>query len=225
MTLKNHILRLGLMLAATTAQAETFSVSLGKITLGKLVHTGTSGGASLKATLDNTPMGVFDGTFNGTAKPATATDGTPVIHYNSVSKSSRKSRSVQVQIAKGRALATDVTPSSEITNLSDPAKAPKNITDPARAIGMLINSSGCPARINIYDGRRAIALIPGTSETKDDKLICSIAYKVTAGPGHLSPLKISKAKMKVTYDTTNGQSLQQITLRSGPFNLVLDQTN
>lgn len=217
-------LSLCVTLAAASAQAETFAVSLSKVSLGHLSYTSTPSSATLKATLSNTPLGVFDGTFSGTSKPTSAADGSPAMAYAAISKSSRKSRQVQVQIAKGRALATNVTPPSEATTLSDPAQAPKNITDPARAIGVLINASGCPARVNIYDGRRAIALIPKGAETKDGKLVCKISYKVTAGPGHLSPLKISKAKMTVTYNTTNGQSIQQITLGSGPFNLVLERT-
>lgn len=218
------MLSIALMLSATTAQAETFSVSLGKVTLGQLAYSDSSGGTTLKARLNNTPLGVFDGTFNGTAKPATVANGGATMHYTGISKSSRKSRTVEVGFAKGRAVDTKVTPASEATPLSDPAKAPKNITDPARAIGMLINSTGCPARINIYDARRAIALIPTGAEAKNGKLICNVAYKVTAGPGHLSPLKIANAKMQITYDTAKGQSLRQITLGSGPFNLVLERT-
>ena len=70
----------------------------------------------------------------------------------------------------------------------------------------------------------SLALIPTGSKATDGQLICAIAYKVTAGPGHLPPLKIANANMQITYDTTNGQSLRQITLGSGPFNLVLERT-
>ena len=209
---------------APSAMAQTFDVKLATAKLGTLTYANKGDATTLRSKLAGTPMGVFNGTFNGTSQAATAADGTAVTQFTGISKSSRKSRKVEVQIAKGRAMATQITPAAEETALSDPANVAGSMINPVRAVGRLINASGCPKRINIYDGRRAIALIPKSSETKDGTLICAISYKVTAGPGHLSPLKISSAKMQVRYDLNGGsQKIREITLGSGVFNLVLER--
>lgn len=212
-------------LSHSPAQAETFAVNLGKTTLGQLVYQTSGKIVSLRTTLANTPLGVFNGRFESTTAPVTLPDGATGTRFKAHSTSSRKARRVTVDFAKGAAVATTVSPAKEETNLSDPAKAPKGVTDPARAIGQLITAKGCPGRINIYDGRRVISLIPKSPEVQGDTLICAMAYKVTAGPGHLSPLKISKARMQLHYATQNGQRIQKITLGSGPFNLVLNRTD
>ncbi len=214
-----------LMISPQIALAETFAIQLGKTTLGELRYSANSKGATLTSTLANTPLGVFNGTYEGTSRPAKAADGTQALRYVGVGKSSRKTRSVDVLFAAGRALETIVIPAKEETTLSDPQKVRGAVTDPVRAIGLLTTAIGCPARINIYDGRRVITLSPTAQERQDTLLICALSYTVTAGPGHLSPLKIAKAKMQVTYSTANNdQQIQNITLGAGMFNLVLTRT-
>ena len=212
--------------AAPPVRGETFAVKLGKITLGQLTYSRNSKGQTLQSTLANTPLGVFNGTFMGTSRPGKSADHSRVTEFVGISKSSRKSRKVEVQIGVIRALSTIVTPTSEETPLSDPARVPTGVVDPVTAIGQLLTAKGCPKIISIYDGRRAIALLPTGVETGETTLICNITYQVIAGPGHLSPLKITTAKMRVTYrlqDTT--QALTQIRLGSGIFNLVLDHVD
>ncbi|MGB3247308.1 MAG: hypothetical protein WBB25_22465 [Sulfitobacter sp.] len=201
------------------AVADTFSVGLGKTKLGQLSYSNASGGASLRSTLDNTPLGVFNGTFSATSRNS---DG--VRTFDGLSKSSRKNRRVQVSVKEGRVVETLVEPVSEMTPLSDPTRVPEGTVDPVQGIGKLIHARTCPKGFTIYDGRRAIALIPTEKTTEGDTEICSIAYKVIAGPGHLSPLKISNAKMKLTYVTKGStRTLARIDIASGIFKLALDR--
>jgi hypothetical protein len=203
---------------AVPATAQEFSVNLGGSKLGSLVYARGAGGESVTSTLDHTPLGVFDGTFKGTSRPAGGGR-----EFVGVSRSSRKGRRVQVQIDGGRAVAVAVTPPEELTELSDPARAPAGVVDPVAAIGLLVAAQGgCPGQIGIYDGRRAIALVPEGQATEDGLLRCDIAYRVVAGPGHLSPLKIKSARMRLTYGVAQGrQELREFRLSSGIFTVVL----
>lgn len=209
------------MILAAPASAESFDVSLGSKALGKLSYSKSGPNSTLTSTLDNTPLGVFNGTFKGTSA-GSAQSST----FVGESKSSRKQRVVTVEIVKGKATSTIITPTSEQTDQSDAAQVKSGVIDPVRAIARLINADGCPAAMRMYDGRRVIALRPNSSETIATVLTCSMSYKVIAGPGHLSPLRISSAKMLLSYDVTGPQqSLRKIKISSGIFGLSLNRQN
>ncbi|AXI45292.1 hypothetical protein C1J03_04115 [Sulfitobacter sp. SK012] len=205
---------------AGPASAETFRVLLGDRQLGTLTYT-DGPTRRLDTTLDNTPLNVFNGKFTGSSRPTDASRT-----FIGISKSTRKSRTVTVQIAEGRASSTLIEPSSEQTELSDPAVVPVGIIDPVSAIGRLLTAQGCPETIRIYDGRRVITLTPTRSKIQDETLTCTIKYTVTDGPGHLSPLRISNATMRLTYaGYSTVQDLRQIALKSGIFGLTLDRAD
>ncbi|MCX7566903.1 hypothetical protein OS189_11185 [Sulfitobacter sp. F26169L] len=207
-----------LFLAAPVG-AQTFDVSLGGKTLGQLDFSGNGRTSTLRSTLDNTPLGVFNGTFSGTS---TGSDQNST--FTGDSRSSRKQRIVQVEIAKGRAVSTDITPPEEQTDLSNVARVPAGVLDPVRAIGRLISAKGCPKSMRLYDGRRVVTLGVGAGNQTENLLVCPVSYRVTAGPGHLSPLRISSAKMQLTYVVSGStQNLHQIRISSGPFSLSLDR--
>lgn len=206
------------LLLATPAAAETFSVSLGGKVLGEMRYDVQGRSATLSSTLDSTPMGVFNGTFRGTST------GSPTGRFIGESRSSRKQRVVTVEIKNGRATQVDITPQDEITELSDITRVPDGVVDPVRAIGAFINAKGCPPSRRMYDGRRVVTLVVAAGTQDGDMLICSVSYRVVAGPGHLSPLGISSAKMDLIYNTAGGeQSLQHIRIASGLFRVSLDQ--
>ncbi len=210
----------------TGAHAQVFDVALGSKQLGTLAfsHDGTK--ETLLSSLDNTPMGVFNGTFKATTQRSRAITGGKGLRYQSLSQSSRKTRKIAISIDDGRVVKTAIKPTSERTKLSNIDIVPRGMIDPVTAIGTLIAAKQCPPKIMIYDGRRAIALIPDGSTKNANRLTCAIQYKVVAGPGHLSPLYISSVKMKVTYDLSNGaQKLTKMKLGSGLFNLVLSRKN
>ncbi|MFC6583126.1 hypothetical protein [Sulfitobacter aestuariivivens] len=186
--------------AAHPALAQSFNVRLGQTSLGVLSFDAAGPRSVLRSTLTDTPLGVFNGTFNGVSEKTGAAQ-----KFTGVSQSSRKSRQVSTVIDQGRAVQTNVTPEKERTDLSDIDKVPQGVVDPVIAIGGLINASGgCPKGVHIYDGRRAIALAPQESAQDGDTLTCKIAYTVIAGPGHLSPLRISSARMRLSYDVSGG---------------------
>lgn len=206
-------------LAATAPAAETFAIALGSSPLGQLSYDEAGTTKTLRSSLQNTPLGVFDGSFLGTASAQAGG-----VKFVGVSESSRKSRSVSTLIKNGRAVETVVTPLEELTDLSDPVKAPAGVVDPVTAIGQLVQARGCPGTLRIYDGRRAIALVPAGQTTEGTNLICDVDYRVTHGPGHLSPLRVSNAHMQLTYDISGGgQSIAQIRLGSGLFKLYLNR--
>lgn len=207
------------LLLATPACAETYSVSLGGKTLGQLSYAEASNKATLRSTLDNTPLGVFNGTFTGTSTGKTASS-----RFTGDSRSSRKQRVVVVEIAKGRAVSTAITPADELTELSDIARVPAGVMDPVRAMGRLFRAKGCPAPVRMYDGRRVVTMQSDAGTQSGNTLICKISYKVVAGPGHLSPLGISSARMELTYGIAGArQTLRQMRISSGIFSVRLDR--
>lgn len=210
--------------AATFAVAETFEVSLGGKKLGSLTYSRDENGEKLLSTLNNTPLGVFNGSFAALSVAVQTTSGAQAQKYQSISKSSRKTREITLLIEAGRAVETVVLPESERTHLSDVKSVPRGVIDPVGGIGRLVAARSCPKKFTIYDGRRAIRLIPTGAKKSDNVLTCIIQYKVVAGPGHLSPLYISTVKMQVRYDLSGKQQrLSQIELGSGLFNLTLNR--
>lgn len=209
------------MILAVPASAESFDVSLGGKALGNLSYVKNGRNSTLTSILDNTPLGVFNGTFKGTSA-GSAQSST----FVGESKSSRKQRVVTVEVVKGKAISTIITPTSEQTDQSDAAQVQPGVIDPVRAIARLISAKGCPAAMRLYDGRRVIALRPSSSDKSAAALTCSMSYEVIAGPGHLSPLRISSAKMQLSYDLAGTQqSLRKIKISSGIFSLNLIRKN
>ncbi len=204
---------------AAPAHAQNFDVVLGNKTLGQMTFDPRG---SLRSTLDNTPLGVFNGTFQSTLQ--TSANGTET--FTGVSQSSRKSRKVVVEFTQGRTTGINITPDKERTALSDITRVPAGVIDPVTAVGKLIHAKGCPAPLHIYEGRRVIALLPQAAQQNGTQLVCPVSYNVIAGPGHLSPLRISSAKMTLTYAVSGKrQTLRQIALTAGIFTVSLNRTD
>lgn len=213
-----------LLTLASASYAQDFQINLGGKTLGTLSYSQSGKITRLISSMNNTPLGVFNGTFKASSRDGVSSSGKRAQDFLSVSESSRKSRQIGIVIEEGRVISTTITPETEKTQLSDPERVPIGVVDPVTAIGRLINAQGCPKPLTIYDGRRAIALTSNGSKTQDDHLICNIKYTVIAGPGHLSPLYISSVKMQLRYDMKDGaQTLTQMKLGSGLFNLILSR--
>lgn len=206
---------LGAVCNAGAANADTFRVLLGGRTLGTLETTA----GQLRTLLDNTPLGVADGTFAATSDAATTTDGRSITRYASDARSGRKGRSIGFDHDRGRVLTTLITPESERTALSDPANVPPDVIDPVAALSRLAGAQGCPAAFRIYDGRRVIEIAPRGSQTTDVALICDMQYRVVAGPGHLSPFRFTALDLTLTYGKTGG--LAGIDISTGPFRVSL----
>lgn len=204
------------MLASGAAGAESYSVNLGGRTLGSLTYDVAGGVATMKSALDNTPFGVFNGTFQAQSDAR---------QYNSVSNSSRKTREISVRFDTGRAVETGIRPQDERTDLSDPAMVPDGVIDPVTTLGRFITASGCPDAFRIYDGRRAVLVQPVSGAQADSTLTCEMSYRVSHGPGHLSPLYIKSISVTLNYDMTNGQSLQQMRFGAAGFDVTMVRLN
>ncbi len=200
---------------ASLAQAQTFQLSLGGGTIGTMSVTGDT----IRASITDSPMGLANGGFTASAKRVQTAEGQIVTQY--LSDTPRKGRKISVLSDGGRVLETVVSPADDRTDLSDPAAVPNGVTTPVAVLNRLIDASGCPAAMRFYDGRRVITLAPTGSTQTGTMLSCDMSYRVTAGPGHLSPLYIKNAKMAVTYDTSGGQRMTEIQIGSGPFTLYV----
>ena len=223
MTIKSFFACLFLATSVTgTAEAQSvFDVSLGGKKLGTLSYGGSKSNETMNTTLSNTPLGVFNGTMNASSKAA---GGTRTFKANTGAE--RKKRTVIVSHQAGRALETMVDPAAQITPLSDPARVPAGIVDPVQAIGKLVNAKDCPAKITIYDGRRAVALTPTKASIEEGMQTCQMSYRVVAGPPHLSPLNVSKAKMKLVYSTGDApRQLVRLEVSHGIFKVKLQRQN
>ncbi len=204
------------ILAGNAVSAESFSVSLGERALGMLTYDVQGGVATMISTMDNTPLGVFNGTFQGQS------DGR---QYRSLSKSSRKTREIATRSDNGRVVDTIVSPQDERTDLSDPAMVPADVIDPVATLGRFIDASGCPDAFRIYDGRRAILVQPVSGAQAGSALVCEMSYRVTHGPGHLSPLYIKSISVTLTYHMAEEQSLQQMEFGAAGFDLRIARVN
>ncbi|MGR3757861.1 MAG: hypothetical protein ACU0AT_11610 [Tranquillimonas sp.] len=224
-TIATAALCLGIAASPAAARTDTLQLLLGGRAIGTLEVRGEGRGAgllaSLTAKLNNTPLGVADGVFTAASRPATSADGRRLRRYASRSAFTSKSRSISILIDDGRAVATEVEPAGEMTALSRPDKVPAGIVDPATALDRLLSATGCPDPIRIYDGRRVVQLSFGSAEETPTGLICRGDYRVVAGPGHLSPLRLRSFKIDLRFDRSAGGAagLAEIDLRTGPFAL------
>lgn len=206
------------ILLAASVRAETFSVSLGATSLGQLIYADAGDKSTIHSILGNTPLGVFNGSFTAISTGSTASS-----QFTAESRSSRKQRFVTVEIHNNQATRTSVAPAEELTGFSDVTRVPAGVMDPVRTMGQLLHAKGCPAPLQMYDGRRVVAMRSDRGTLADVTLTCTLQYKVIAGPGHLSPLGISSAKIELSYDTAGGsQRLHQMRIKSGIFSLRVD---
>lgn len=213
-----HLLAAFALLWASVAAAETLTLSLG----GDPIGTMSFDGQSLNANVTSSPLGVANGRFSASSKRVQMADGAVVRQY--LSDAPRKGRQISVLHEGGTVLGVTVSPSSDATALSDPGAVPAGVSDPVLTMGRILNATaGCPATQRFFDGRRAITLSPQGQSSQDGTLTCEIAYRVTGGPGHLSPLFISRAKLAVRYDVSGAQRFRDLTISSGPFALTVSR--
>ncbi|EYD70569.1 hypothetical protein [Limimaricola hongkongensis] len=215
-------LGLGLCLsqAALAAQADTrFEIALGGDRLGRITHAAQGSTRDLTLLLDSTPFGVFDGSYAG----RTVTTG-PVARHSGRTRSTRKSRDVSMRTERGELRAVTLSPEAERTALTDADAVSGPVLDPVDAFGRLLETGACPDGLRIYDGRRVGLLTLEQARREGTRITCRAGYRVTAGPGYLEPLGVSRLSVELTYDTGSGDwRLLRIAARSGPFGLVLDR--
>ncbi len=212
------------VLAAEPAAAEVFAFDafLGRRQIGTVTWetTAARGGtvAHLRSDMDNTPLGVGDGTFDAVSEPARMSDGTPVTRY--VARTDE--RVITVTSDRGTVVETRVSPESEATTLSEPALVPQGVLDLAAGFGRFVQTSGCPAPFGMYDGRRVISVGPTASVQTGGLLTCRLAYTVVAGPGHLSPFRFRSIRLELFYRVDpKATLLEQMDVHAGIFAMQL----
>ena len=208
--------------APALADTASFRVTLGGRDLGTVaVETsgeGAAGQTTLRAAFADTPLGLADGTFDATSRPARDATGQVVRQYLGVSAFSREGRTVSILVAGDRVTEVVIDPASDRTEMSAPDRVPAGVADPATAFARLALAAACPAPFRLYDGRRVV--IVALAATDAGGTACEGSYRVAEGPGHLSPLGITAIDLAARYDPAGG-GLVELDLRSGPFELRL----
>ncbi len=219
-------LALALLLGVTfwpgTSQGEPvrWRITLAGVTLGQLSFTATPDGPALTTQVDNTPMGVFNGSF--TAANTRGADGT--LFYASRSRTTRKARDISFAItASGQVRGVEITPADQRTALSDATRVPQGVLDPASAFARLVSPPGCPEGFTLYDGRRVVAVTLVGQLQGPARLTCRMRYDITAGPGHLSPLYLNHFRIMLEYVPLPNATLvlDRLKMRTGVFTLRL----
>ncbi len=200
------------------ALAEDFRVILGGNEIGALSLDGAGENLALAARFANTPLGVADGTYEASSRPAVAASGATVRQFLSRSAFTSGSRTVSVLLDGPRVAETVIDPAGDRTGLSEPAAVPEGVLDPVQAFAALARAGGCPAPLRLYDGRRVAEVSVAPTGGQGGDATCRGTYRVVAGPGHLSPLGIAAFDLDLAY---RGGALAAVTVRTGPFELRL----
>ena len=207
------IAALSLLLAGPAmAEPQTYAMMLGGRQLGTLNFDGSGSNVRLLSRLDNTPLGVADGTFEAVSR---ASGGT--VSYTGQNRGS-KTRDIAITRQGGTVEAVTIAPADDRTDVSDPATVPAGTLTPAEVFGVLANGSTCPNPVAMYDGRRVVQLATTAMETAGDTVTCALSYRVVAGKGHLSPFNFKSLAMTAIY---RAQSLAEVTVSAGGFDVNL----
>jgi hypothetical protein len=199
-----------------SADTLTFRLIFGGSDIGEVSHDISGTTETLSSNVSGSPLGVMDGTFVGTSRAKAGQ-----VSYDSEGKSPAEQRLISTRTSDAQALETRITPASEATDLSDPKSVPPGTVDPVRGFGRLIRGQGCPDPFTIYDGRRVVQVTTVAAKQQDATLTCDIAYKVIAGPGHVSPFRFRNVKMRLVFAASGQGGLQEMDLKAGPFSAQL----
>lgn len=194
------------------AESQTYAMMLGGRQLGTLVFDGAGENAALLSTMDNTPLGVADGTFEA----VTRAKGNEV-DYLGKSRGS-KTRDIAVTRQAHTVTAVTVTPEKEMTELTDITKVPSGVISPTEVFAALANGGTCPTPMAMYDGRRVVQMATTAMKQEGDTVTCDMSYHVVMGPGHLSPFHFKSFGMQVAYAAG---ALARVTMSAGGFDVNL----
>ena len=212
--------------AALWAGPLSWQVSLAGLPLGRISFEALDAAEpalSLRAEIDNTPLGVFNGIFAASS----VIEAESSRRFASQIRTSRKERDTAILFAAGGQVRdVRLTPANQRSALSHPEAVPPGLLDPVAAFGRLVvpvAPMACPQAFDYYDGRRVVRLSPTATLPMAAGLRCKMTYEVVAGPDHLSPLNIRRFHLVLEYDLAEGGGLllDTLKLRSGIFTLRL----
>ena len=197
------------LLLPVAAYAQDFEVRIAGRVIGRLSATRTA----ISTTVTNTPLGAADGWFRGQRDGQT---------YSAVNSEGRR---IDVIFDGKTVTAVRVNPADERTDVSDSRAVPEGVLDPIAGFARIARPADCPAAFRMYDGRRIAVVSTEARAVENGVLICRIAYRVTAGPGHASPLYISNLSLTARYGLRAGQNtgLAQLDISAGPFTATLQR--
>ncbi|MBS1302408.1 hypothetical protein [Loktanella sp. SALINAS62] len=201
------------LMAAQPVIADNYAMMLGSRQIGTLV----TNGDALTSTLDNTPLGVADGTFQASVNPVELPDGTLADQFLGINRGG-KTRDISVIRQDGRAVDVTVVPANDATDLSKPEAVPAGVLFPSELFSRLERTGGCPGAMTMYDGRRVVSIATASSAVVDGVTVCTMDYRVTAGKGHLSPFNFKSLNMQLAYA---GGALARVTVSAGGFDVSM----
>ncbi|RYH04250.1 hypothetical protein EU805_02430 [Salipiger sp. IMCC34102] len=199
------------LLTATPAVTETYAIQLGSRQIGTL----ETGASALTSTLDNTPLGVADGTFQASVSRVGLDDGSAADQFLGINRGG-KTRDISVIRQDGAVRDVTVVPANDATDLSVPSAVPAGVLFPPEVFARLEAAGGCPAPLSMYDGRRVVGISTASSAVVGGETVCEMSYRVTAGKGHLSPFNFKSLNMELAYA---GGALSRVTVSAGSFDV------
>ena len=200
-----------LLLSAAPALAETYAIELGSRQIGTL----QTSGSALTSTLDNTPLGVADGTYKASISRVALADGSAAEQFLGVNRGG-KTRDVSVIRQDGGIRDVTVVPANDATDLSVASAVPAGVAFPPEVFARLESAGGCPGAQAMYDGRRVVSISTVSSRVEGAETVCEMSYRVTAGKGHLSPFNFKSLNMELAYA---GGALSRVTVSAGGFDV------
>lgn len=210
------------LVLALPAQAadQSYKVFLGGTELGWFRFSGTANNARIASIFNNTPLGVFNGGYEGESR---VQSGQTV--YRGKSNASSKTRDVEIRLTAGTVTETTIAPEKDRTGYSDPATLPAGLLDPVAAFSQfLLQKNACPPAFKLYDGRRVVQVTPKSADLVGAVRTCVMDYQVVLGKGHLSPLGIKHLTVTVTFDPSVAKTgPSQLSLQTGPFGVMFQR--
>ncbi|MFG6516128.1 hypothetical protein ACGYLX_01590 [Sulfitobacter sp. 1A13496] len=207
---------LALLMAVNAGRAladpQTYAVALGGRQLGTLQFNGQSRNAAFLLSLDNAPFGIKDGSFNAVSKAK----GNAVSYLGSNRGS--ETRDIAIERAGRQVTSVKITPSSEMTKMSDAKAVPPGVLFPPELFAALATGKSCPAPLSLYDGRRVVQIATQSSREQGASVVCDMSYRVVMGPGYVSPFYLKSFGMGLVY--TAG-TLAKASLSGGGFKVHL----
>lgn len=199
-----------LMGNAARAEVQHYDLMLGQRQLGTLSF--DTDRMNLLMDLDNTPLGVADGYFNAQSRAARNADGIAVTHYLSQSIK----REISFVLDENKVLTTSIIPTKEATTLSQPQAVPAGVIPLTEGFARLTTTGTCPTPFSAYDGRRVVQVATRAQSVDGADILCEMDYRVTNGPGHLSPFRFRTLDMALRY---RDGALALVTVGAGGFEL------
>jgi len=217
--------------AAPNVQA-LFSVTADGWRLGELAASYQETGRTYDVTLKGGASGLFgfllQATYDGHTKGRLAPSGRHIPEvFTAKSHRIFKSRQQEVDFLNGLPVTVTISPTRDMTEMSDPTLVSKRRLDPLTFLGIFLQDrvSGCPAPADLYDGRRLTRVSFSKRSTPLAGIICDGVYEIVKGPDHSIRKGFRRFGVVLEYTKTGDSDpaahLKRVDFTSGSNTLVL----